>query len=323
MVNTAEEEFLALSQLFDSIGVVEKGIEKIYHYLLVNKRIDNLEKVSQLYNLSLKRGYKICAVLSDKELIKIYDRPMKIQLATPIIPIWQRIINSRIEALQNEFQEKKKNCEDTFDALIKNYNITEEITQEPVEFLHFTANNFDDLYYPFLAKECKIAIGIRYENPLVNSLREKRSIEELDESVAKSIVSGVNKIKENLPNLNIQVVFNSEILETLLNSKEFELFSTLLKSLKIAVKTINIRVTTEAFSNFSLTDTELIQPSFDPANILMGAYVSRNKNIFSIFDQKFKELFEKGVPINDFLKQNKAAMKTSLVDFESLALCII
>ncbi len=323
MKSTEDEEYLALSQLFDSIGIIEKGIEKIYHYLLVNKKIDNLEKVSQLYNLSLKRGYKICAVLSDKELIKIYDRPMKIQLATPLIPIWQRIINSRIEVLQNEFQEKKKKCEDSFEALIKNYNITEEVTQEPVEFLHFTANNFDDLYYPFLAKECKIAIGIRYENPLVNSLREKRSIEELDESVAKSIVSGINKIKENLPNLNIQVVFNSEILETLLTSREFELFSTLLKSLKIAIKNINICVTNEAFSNFSLTDAELIQPSFDPANKLMGAYVSRNKNIFSIFDEKFKDLFDKGVPINDYLKETKLATRTSLIDIESLALCII
>ena len=35
-----ENEFLAVSSLFDTIGVIEKGIERIYHYLLKNKLVD-------------------------------------------------------------------------------------------------------------------------------------------------------------------------------------------------------------------------------------------------------------------------------------------
>jgi len=43
-----DNEFIAISQLFDSIGVIEKGIEKIYHHLLKHKRIENLEQVRNL-----------------------------------------------------------------------------------------------------------------------------------------------------------------------------------------------------------------------------------------------------------------------------------
>jgi len=112
------KEVLALSSLFDAIGIIEKGIEKIYHHLLKSKRIDNLNEVAAQYDLTLKRGYKICAVLNELELVQIYDRPMKIHLATPIIPLWQKIVNKRIEELTNLFQEQKdrdadpKNVED-------------------------------------------------------------------------------------------------------------------------------------------------------------------------------------------------------------------
>jgi len=54
-----EREFLALNSLFDSIGLIEKGIEKVYHYLLQHQKIDNLKEVSTQFNLTLKRGYKI------------------------------------------------------------------------------------------------------------------------------------------------------------------------------------------------------------------------------------------------------------------------
>jgi len=67
----ADREFLALSSLFDAIGIIEKGIERIYHYLLKHKRIDNLTEVSTEFNLTLKRGYKICAVLNDLERSRI------------------------------------------------------------------------------------------------------------------------------------------------------------------------------------------------------------------------------------------------------------
>ena len=114
-------EFLPLSYLFDSIGIIEKGIEKIYHYLLLNKRIDNLKEVCDQYGLTLKRGYKICSVLNDLELVQIYDRPMKIHLVGNTISVWQKIINRHIENLTNQLQAKKNKCEMAFDTFMKKY----------------------------------------------------------------------------------------------------------------------------------------------------------------------------------------------------------
>ncbi|MFX1324623.1 MAG: hypothetical protein ACFE8N_06690, partial [Promethearchaeota archaeon] len=153
--------FLSLSQLFDSIGVIEKGIEKIYHYLLINKRIDDLKEVCTQFSLSLKRGYKICSVLNDLELVQIYDRPMKIHLANPTLGLWQNLVTKRIENLQNDFNEKREKCEISLNNFIKNYNLAEQVAQEPVEFVNYDVKNFDESYHSFLAeKECKIAIGI-------------------------------------------------------------------------------------------------------------------------------------------------------------------
>ena len=124
-----DDNFIQLSNLFNSLGIIEKGIEKIYHYLLKNKRIENLKDVCKNYGLSLKRGYKIINVLSGMDLVQLYDRPMKINLATPILPIWQRLINQRIEELLNDFQEKKIKCESSFDLFVGSYNLKEEVLQ--------------------------------------------------------------------------------------------------------------------------------------------------------------------------------------------------
>ena len=169
-----DAEFLALSQLFDSIGIIEKGIERIYHYLLSNKRIDNLKEVCNQFNLSLKRGYKICSVLSDLGLVQIYDRPMKIHIATPTMTLWQNLVHKRIEELQNQFQEKKDKIETSLEGFIGNYKLeAEQVVQEPVEFINYSISNFDETYHSFLDQSnCKFAIWIRYYNTLVALIHE-------------------------------------------------------------------------------------------------------------------------------------------------------
>ncbi|MHA1799859.1 MAG: hypothetical protein ACTSVY_15535, partial [Candidatus Helarchaeota archaeon] len=174
-----DNRILALSSLFDALGVIEKGIEKVYHYLLINKRIDNLKDVASQFDLSLKRCYKICSVLNDLELVHIYDRPMKIHLATPVLPIWQKLVNNRIEELTHEFQEKKKRAENALEDFLNKYHLSEEVIPEFVEFRNYDLKNFSETYSEFLAKkECKIAIGIKYENDLIYLLK-KNSIEKL------------------------------------------------------------------------------------------------------------------------------------------------
>jgi len=316
-------EFLALSSLFDTIGVIEKGIEKIYHYLLLNKRIENLKEVSSKFSLTLKRGYKICSVLNELELVQIYDRPMKIHLATPVIPLWQKIINNRIQELTQQFQEKKEKAETTLEEFINYYGLDEQITQEYVEFIKYNLKNLDETYHSFLAeKECKIAIGIRYENDLITMLKA-HGTREMSEELKNSMGAGMIKIKENLKNLNIQVIINTELMKELLKSKEFEMLSNHVENFNLEINNITIHVTDEDFSNFSVTDDELIQPSFDPTNKLIGSYISRNKSIYQIFYDKFNDLFEKGRPLNQFLNQQSDLNYDSLSQFQSFILCLL
>ncbi|MFX1378742.1 MAG: hypothetical protein ACFFA4_06575 [Promethearchaeota archaeon] len=318
-----ETEFLPLSHLFDSIGIIEKGIERIYHYLLLNKRIDNLKEVCNQFNLSLKRGYKICSVLSDLGLVQIYDRPMKIHIANPIMTLWQNIINKRIEDLKNEFQEKSEKCETALDSFIKNYNMEQEITQEPVEFINYNIRNFDESYHSFLAQnECKIAIGIRYDNPLIDLIK-RYSLDKVPDEISESMRLGMNRIKENLKNINVRVIFHTDVVKDLISCQEFTLLTQHVEQFNLEFKDILIRVTDENFSNFSLTDNELIQPSFDPAFELIGVYISRNKSIYQIFAEKFNKIFKNGVPIEQFLIDKNDIKLDSLSDTQQFVLCIM
>jgi len=319
----SDREFLALSSLFDAIGIIEKGIEKIYHYLLDHKRIDNLNEVSKRFNLTLKRGYKICAVLNDLGLVQIYDRPMKIHLATPPISLWQTIINERIEELSHLFQEKKEDAENALSDFIQNYNLNEQITQEFVEFVNYNLKNFGETYHSFLAeKECKIALGIRYENEF-SSVIKKYGISSIPEELNESMRSGITKIKDNLINIDIQVIFSTEVIKELLISEEFQLVSNYLKPYDLHFKNISVRVTDEDFSNFNLTASELVQPSFDPTNKLIGAYISRNTNIYQIFYEKFSELYEKGNPLTQFLKEQNYIKQYYYSKTQLFGLCML
>ncbi|MFX1457203.1 MAG: hypothetical protein ACFFDB_17700 [Promethearchaeota archaeon] len=318
-----EVEFLSISQLFDSIGIIEKGIERIYHYLLVNKRIDNLKDVCNEFNLSLKRGYKVCSVLSDLGLVQIYDRPMKIHLATPTLDLWQNLIHQRVEDLQNEFEEKRDKCENSLKAFVSKYKLEEQVSQEPVEFVNYDLKNFDESYHSFLAdRECKIAIGIRYHNPLIDLIREY-GFDNLPEEISEPMRVGMNRITQNLKNINVQVIFHTEVINELLSSDEFNLLATHIDSFDIGFKQIEIKVTDENFSNFGLTDTELIQPSFDPTNILIGAYISRNKNIYQIFYKKFNGIFENGISIEEFLRRDKKINYDTLTEAQTFVLCVL
>ena len=318
-----DTEYLPLNQLFDSIGIIEKGIERMYHYLLLNKRIDNLKEVCNQFNLSLKRGYKICSVLSDLELVQIYDRPMKIHIANPIMTLWQNLIQKRIEDLRNQFNEKRDKCESAIEDFTRNYKLDQQVVQEPVEFINYSVSNFDESYHQFLAQsECKIAIGIRYDNPLISMIHEDR-FQNIPDDMRTSMRAGMSRIKENLRSISVQVIFNSEVAKDLLSSNEFKLLTNHVESYNLEFKKLEIHVTDEAFSNFSLTDNELIQPSFDPTNILIGAYISRNKNIYQIFYDKFNEIFEKGIPMNRFITEQKDIGIDSLSETQLFVLCVM
>lgn len=309
--------------MFDSIGVIEKGIERIYHHLLKHVRIENLKEVSEQYDLTLKRVYKICSVLSDLGLVQIFDRPMKILLATPIVPIWQKLINKRIEQFQNEFNEKKRTCEATFEDFIQSYSPDEEITPEPVEFVNFEGINFENIYYPLYAKDiCKIAIGIKYETP-VSTIINKISNGTIKKEEIEPLIKEMKRIKENLNKIILKVIINNELLNELINGNEYKILTENVKEHKFEFKDLDVRITEEHLSNFSLTESRFIQPCFDPVNKLLGLFVSRDENIYNVFDNKFKEFFETGIPINEYLKNQKLLRKGPLSKSESFVLCLL
>ena len=317
-----DSELIVLSSLFDAIGIIEKGIERIYHYLLKNKRIENLREVSSQYGLTLKRGYKVCAVLNDLELVQIYDRPMKIHLASPVLPIWQKIINARILELEHQFQEKKQKAESTLDDFSKSFNLSQEVTQEFVEFVNYDLKFFAETYSAFLTEsQCKIATGIRYENDLI-SMVKSLGMDNFPKDIIGSLREGMNKIKNNLKRLDLKIIFNAELVEDLLESEEFNILANHASSFNLDFKEIVVHVTHDDFSNFILTDKELIQPSFDPSNKLIGSYLSRNGSIYKIFDEKFNELFAKGVKINQFIEEEGFKVN-KLNETQKFVLCLL
>ncbi|MGV9204098.1 MAG: hypothetical protein ACOC44_08800 [Promethearchaeia archaeon] len=322
-----DSDFLPLNSLFDAIGIIEKGISRLYHHLLLYRKIENLKKVCSQYDLTLKRGYKIASVLNDLDLVQIYDRPMKIHLNTPVIPIWQKIVNDRIEELRTEFQQKKQRCEETLKNFFENYNLEEEQLppQEPVEFISYDWKNLDEILYPFSVPNnthTRIAVGIRYENPLAAKILET-SEESLTNDLESAVLNGIQKIREDLKELTIYIIFNDEILENLLQSKEYKVLSPLIDNIKFSIKEIEVHITEENFSNFILTQKELIQPSFDPSNQLIGSYISRNSNIYQIFEDKFSEIFKNGIPLNDYLANHQNLSDDSLTDKKKLTLCLL
>ncbi|MFW9950217.1 MAG: hypothetical protein ACFFKA_08840 [Candidatus Thorarchaeota archaeon] len=171
-------------------------------------------------------------------------------------------------------------------------------------------------------KECKIALGIRYENEL-SSVLKKYGISNIPKDLDDTIKSGMLKIRENLFNLDIEVIFSTELIKELLVSDEFKLVSNYLDRYDLKFKNINVRVTDEDFSNFNLTGGELIQPSFDPTNKLIGAYISRNANIYQIFYEKFNELYEKGIPLNHFLREDKDLKVEPYSKTQLFGLCLL
>jgi len=143
------------------------------------------------------------------------------------------------------------------------------------------------------------------------------------EDLRDPMKNGMIKIKENVKNLDVKVIFNAELVKDLLLSEDFKLLTNHLNQYDIEFKSIDVHVTDDDFSNFSLTDNELVQPSFDPTNKLIGAYISRNSSIYKIFHEKFNELYEKGITINNFINENKDLGIQPINENQYFVLCLL
>jgi translation elongation factor EF-G len=248
---------------------------------------------------------------------------MKIHLSNPPDTIWQTIVNNRIDKLSLEFQEKKERAENALGQFIQQYKLEAPTTQEFVEFINYNLNNFDDAYYSFMAeKQCKIALGIKYENDLISIFKKQGSLN-IPENIRSAIKTGMTKIKENVKMIDIKVIFNAELIKELLLSNDYKLIAKYIESFDFNFKSLDAHVTHDDFINFSLTDNELIQPSFDPTNKLIGSYISRNKNIYQIFHDKFNELYAKGISFSQFISEQDEIQIDDITKPQIFALCLL
>lgn len=312
----------SIGKLFGLIGKSEKSIELVYHYLLKNERIDDLKEVCEELEMSLKRGYKICSVLNELELVQIIDRPMKIFLLDPI-PAWQKLINKRINDMKEDLEKRIDSLKYSMESFFKIYELKEPDIGEPIEFLNFDSRNFNWIFYQYLGKNVtKTAIGIVYENPLILELTGE-DFSKFNEKLTDILKESFIELAQNIKNNEVYLILNSEVLNTFLGAEHYKKLLNHLKTrvTDIKPKKIDVRVTEEDFSNFSVRDEEmLIQPSFDPKNILLGSYISRQKDIIKIFIDKFEDLFENSTPINEYLEKNNIAGKNKLSEQEIMAL---
>ncbi len=67
---------------------------------------------------------------------------------------------------------------------------------------------------------------------------------------------------------------------------------------------VKFKVIDQPFSNFAVKDKrDLFQYSISPNNKLIGAYISREKEVVGIFMDKFLELFETGESLKEYFKK--------------------
>ncbi len=310
----------SIRKLFDLIGKSEKSIEQIYDYLLKYNKIDDLTKVSNDLGITLKREYKICAILNELDLIQIFDRPMKVNLLNPVVA-WQKIINKKIYYLTEDLNMKINLLEETMGLFFKDYELKEPEVGEPIEFLNFDTKNFHWVYYPYFAsKVTKIALGIIYENPFIREIT-RVEFSKVGEELARELTENFTELAKYIANIEIFIILNSSVLEDIINSFQYRNLIEHLSQVEIQFRKIEVRIINEDFSNFALRDDEmLIQPSFDPINILLGSYISRQKDIVKIFLRKFDDLFDNSHPVNDYLKEHRIFEKFELSNTDKLAL---
>ncbi len=317
-----EDHYIELFNLFKDLGITESGIDKIYHYLLTNRRIEDLKAVCEDLDVNIKTAYKICSDLDELGLVHIYGRPMTIILKTPVIPIWQTIRENRIDELKQKFNNKRKQLDQSYNVFLRKYGLKEEKEhQQPVEYVDFDLPHLSDAFINLISnKFWKIAIGTPYETSIATiakSLPYGKLRSALDTYLP---TEDINKIKANLNRIQLNLIINDDVFEDFLQSKEFQALSQYYGTLNIEFNKIEVRVIQKYVSNFSLTNKKLVQPCFDPDNKLLGLYLSQKDQTYEAFTQKFKELFKEGVPVNTYLKIRNDLKKKSLTDTEKFTL---
>ena len=289
------ERIVTLVDLFRSINITEKGIEKVYDYLLINHFIYDIKGLSEKLNLNIKRIYKILSVLKDLGLIQIYSRPMTVQILDPQTS-WEKIIQDRVNEIKKKANEEIQFCKESFSKIKKIYNI-KEAPESPIEFIPLIGDfDIESTMTSILSDRISlIARGIWYEFNFEYLFKRIVDFNHEEKNSIKSIYENLNK---NL----FKVLINNEYYENIkIKIEKYGSLVSILKQLGVSNLNMELKITNKQFSNFVIKDQKsLIQPNFDPNDILIGYFISSTPEIINIFEKKFNELYE-----NAELLQNK------------------
>lgn len=286
------KQFSSLIDLFESLDIVEKGIEQVYDYLLRNKVVDDVKILVDELDLNLKRIYKVLSVLKDLDLIQIYNRPMNVQVLDPQIAL-EKLINNKINEIHRQANAKIGECHRALDEVRSAYKIAD-VSQQPVEFISFIGElDLETLFHALIcSRECDIAHGIWYKRD-VNIADIINRIDETKEALMKDLEKAKTK--------TYRVIVSKEYLEHANNRvKDYKPFLSQLKVFSVTDLDIKLRILDEPFSNFIVKDQrELSQPSFDPNDNLIGYFVSSPQEIVDVFINKFNNMFQDAIPIEE------------------------
>lgn len=297
-----KSKFASLIDLFDSIGVIEKGIEQVYDFLLKSKTVDDLKILVDSLGLNLKRVYKVTSVLKELGLIQIYNRPMKIQLLDPI-KSWEDLLDIKIKEINKEAEEKADKCTSSFSKMTQSYNL-EKVQLQPVEFISYlgSIDMEAELFTLISKKEILGAKGVWYTYDYDRIFKDIDIPGEKKQSFVK-IVTEIIPTKFKI--LISEDYFDSFKKSGLINNYKFVI--PILKDLNVGSIDFDIRFTEEQFSSFIVKDrSTLVQPSFDPSDNLLGYFVSQPQEIVDIFYEKFNTLFNDAESIQSKIKANKS-----------------
>ncbi|MBN2157215.1 MAG: hypothetical protein JW776_14315 [Candidatus Lokiarchaeota archaeon] len=284
-------KFSSLIDLFESISVVEKGIEQVYDFLLKTPIVEDINVLVETLDLKPKRIYKINSVLKDLGLIQIYYRPMKIQLLDPV-DSWEKLIQTKINTIQEEASSRIKYCHESLEKMFSAYELVK-TPQMLVEFVSFVTPELDlesEFFTLVSQSESWIAHGIFYKYDY------SRTFEAIKKFSSEFLTNIAKMIKTN----QFKILVSDDYLEQVDNLFEKnKKFIPTLGNLLDANLNFDLRHTNKQFSNFVLKDQSvLIQPSFDPSGEnLIGCFISSPKEIVEVFSNKFNELFKDAKPV--------------------------
>ncbi len=317
-----KNSFSSLIELFSSIEVKEKGVERVYDYLLKNRSIDNPKELTISLDLTIKRIYKIFSLLKQLGLIQVYDRPMKITINEPIAA-WEKLLSEKITRIRTDCDVKIAKCEKSFVDMKSSYRIFQDLTTlPPVEYINILDNEdpFDFIRNEIIgnSKEIFLTKGLNYEiNSLEKILEMLKNPKFMKKEGYSDVITLIQTILKKMPPIKYRILISRDHAQEILQIvKNFSTYNNKFEEIEKEYKNLwDIRIYKDTCGDFIIIDAnELIQFSIDPSKKLLGIFITRSREITEIFFKKFEEMYSKALKLEDYFKEIKIYRNPTILD---------